>query len=120
LNGSRSPALICQYFGPREVDTFRDPGEMREKAIQYLDRPELADEMGSRAAARCRSEHTYVHRARALLGMAMGAKYRAIEGSSSWARILLSEKIGCSLFGHRGVSSSHSSGGLGRPPFPEH
>ena len=53
---------------------------MREKAIQYLDDPELADEMGSRAAARCRSEHTYVHRARALLEMAMGAKYRAIDG----------------------------------------
>jgi hypothetical protein len=50
---------------------------MREKVIQHLDRPELADEMGSRAAARCRSEHTYVHRARALLEMAMGAKYRA-------------------------------------------
>jgi spore maturation protein CgeB len=69
---------IHRYFGPREVDTFRDPGEMREKAIQYLDDPELADETGSRAAARCRSEHTYVHRARALLEMAMGAKYRAI------------------------------------------
>jgi hypothetical protein len=68
---------IHRYFGPREVDTFRNLGEMREKAIQYLDDPELADEMGSRAAARCRSEHTYVHRARALLGMAMGAKYRA-------------------------------------------
>ena len=52
---------------------------MREKAIQYLDHPELADEMGSRAAAKWHSEHTYVHRARALLGMAMGAKYRATD-----------------------------------------
>jgi len=53
---------------------------VREKIAQYLDDPELADEMGSRAAARCRSEHTYVHRARALLEMAMGARYRAIDG----------------------------------------
>jgi hypothetical protein len=42
---------------PREVDTFRDLGEMREKAIQYLDHSELAEEMGSRASAKCRSEH---------------------------------------------------------------
>ena len=78
MNGSQSPAPICQYFGPREVDTFRDPREMREKVIQYLDHPELADEMGSRAAARYRSEHTYVHRARALLEGAAGVSYRAV------------------------------------------
>jgi len=45
-------------------------GEMREKVI-----PELADEMGSRAAARCRSEHTYIHGARALLEGAAGVSY---------------------------------------------
>jgi len=80
LLSDRLPS-IHRYFGPREVDTFRDPREMREKVIQYLDDPELADEMGSRAAARCRSEHTYAHRARALLEMVMGARYRAIRGS---------------------------------------
>jgi len=64
---------------PREVDTFRDLGEMREKAIQYLDHSELAEEMGNRASAKCRSEHIHVHRARALLEMAIGAKYRAID-----------------------------------------
>jgi spore maturation protein CgeB len=42
---------------PREVDTFRDLGEMREKAIQYLDHSEFAEEIGSRASARCHSEH---------------------------------------------------------------
>ena len=65
---------------PREVDTFRDLGEMREKAIQYLDHSELAEEMRSRASAKCRSEHIHVHRTRALLEMAMGARYRAING----------------------------------------
>ena len=45
---------------------------MREKAIHYLDHSELAEEIGNRASAKCRSEHIHVHRARALLEMTMG------------------------------------------------
>jgi len=55
------------YDVGREIDVFQTRDELREKALYYLDHPESAREMGSRAAERSTREHTYEARLEELL-----------------------------------------------------
>jgi spore maturation protein CgeB len=51
----------------RQIDTFLDLGECREKILHYLSRPEERDSMAWAAHRRTIREHTYAHRMEELL-----------------------------------------------------
>ncbi len=61
------PVVEELYEVGEEIDVFSDRDELRSKVLNYLARPQLAAEMGRRAAARSQREHTYECRLTELL-----------------------------------------------------
>lgn len=51
----------------KEMITFKDPYDLREKIKYYLDHPEERDTIAGRAQERVLAEHTYTHRMEAML-----------------------------------------------------
>ncbi|MFH1136784.1 MAG: glycosyltransferase [Pseudomonadota bacterium] len=59
---------LQQFFEPeKELSTFENVAELRDKIAFFLQRPELREEMGRAARKRVLAEHTYQHRLKVLL-----------------------------------------------------
>ena len=58
------PDLEIQYKVDKEVVTFQDAGELREKVAYYLQRPDARAEIAARGRKRALQEHTFAHRLR--------------------------------------------------------
>lgn len=58
---------LAEHFTEEEVPTYRSLAELREKIAHYLARPEERAACAKRARERALAEHTYAHRAQAML-----------------------------------------------------
>ncbi|MFP4500096.1 MAG: glycosyltransferase [Candidatus Hydrogenedentota bacterium] len=66
--------LAALFDMEREVATFHDLADCREKLAHYLAEPGLRREMAARARARVLGEHTYAHRLQQIAGL-LRARY---------------------------------------------
>jgi spore maturation protein CgeB len=65
-------AQVADYFQPgREIETFRNQAELREKIDFYLREPTLRADIARNGLQRAHAEHTYEHRLQALIDAAM-------------------------------------------------
>jgi spore maturation protein CgeB len=64
--------LLRNFAGDREIVTFRDAGELREKARWLLSAPAERAALAERARSRALAEHSWRHRLEALLAGALG------------------------------------------------
>jgi spore maturation protein CgeB len=76
-----APGLASAFEPEREVVTFQDARELKEKVDYYLARPAERAEIAERAQRRAHAEHTFAHRWRALLEVVEeGASSPALPG----------------------------------------
>jgi spore maturation protein CgeB len=67
-------AVIAEHFEPEvEVATYRSTDELIEKIRHFLDHPESALAIARRGQLRAHRDHTYEHRLREILRIALGA-----------------------------------------------
>ena len=85
-------SLLTECFEPgREVVTFRNPRELKEKIAYYMDRPTERQAIADRARARVLEEHTYDQRIRQMLSVIYSSRYehlRRREESGGWRKML--------------------------------
>lgn len=85
-------ALLTECFEPeKEVVTFRNPRELKEKIAYYLNRPEERQAIADRGRARALSEHTYDQRIQQMLGVIYSSRFehlRRREESGGWSKML--------------------------------
>lgn len=61
---------VARHFEPgREIETFRDLGELREKVRYYLDHDEERRAIAAAGRRRAHAEHTYQHRLQQMLNI---------------------------------------------------
>jgi spore maturation protein CgeB len=64
--------VLKEHFAPgSEIDEFRTTDELIEKMRHYLQRPELAAAIAKRGQERAHRDHTYEHRLRKIIGVAL-------------------------------------------------
>jgi spore maturation protein CgeB len=61
LTGYTDEITECYEIG-QEIDTYRTPDELVDKARFYLGHPDIADRLRERGEARARRDHTWKHR----------------------------------------------------------
>ncbi len=84
--------LLPELFIPgKEVITFKDTRELKEKMHYYLAHPEERLKVCTAARERAIREHTYVHRLREMLSIIYNSKYEQLkrkEENSPWSMML--------------------------------
>ena len=85
-------SLLAENFEPgKEVITFSNARDLKEKIDYYLQRPDERREIGARARERALREHTYAHRIRDMLSMIYSSRFEQLknrEDSSPWKKML--------------------------------
>jgi spore maturation protein CgeB len=69
---SSVPVLREHFAVGAEIVEFRDTDELVELVRHYLARPDLAAEIGRRSQVRAHAEHTFEHRLREIMRIALG------------------------------------------------
>jgi spore maturation protein CgeB len=85
-------SLLAECFeAEREVVTFRNPRELKEKIAYYTDRPAERQAIADRARARALRDHTYDQRIRQMLSIIYSSKFehlRRREENGGWCKML--------------------------------
>lgn len=85
-------ALLGECFDiGKEMITFRNGADLKEKIHYYLERPEERAEIAQRSRARVLRDHTYDQRIEEMLSVIYASKYeqlRAKEDNGPWANML--------------------------------
>lgn len=85
-------SLLSESFtSGKEVVTFSNKHELKDKIAYYLDRREEREQIAQAARERVLKEHTYQERLRTMLSIIYSSKYEALkqrEEAGPWARLL--------------------------------
>lgn len=89
-------ALLPEVFEPgKDLVTFDDVKDLRDKIEYYLAHPEERKEIAASGRRRALNEHTYDHRIKEMLSIIYSSKYETLrvrEEASPWARLLSRSK----------------------------
>ncbi len=85
-------SLLSECFEPgKEIVTFRNAQELKEKIHYYMDHPQERREIANRARARALKDHTYQHRVKDMLSIIYSSRFEQIKNkleSGTWQRVL--------------------------------
>lgn len=84
--------LLPELFEPgKELVTFRDPKDLKDKIAYYLAHPEERFEIAQRGRERVLREHTYGHRLQKMLSIIYSSRFEKLkvrEDASPWNKML--------------------------------
>ncbi len=83
------------FTAGKDLVTFKDVGDLKEKIRYYLHHPEERARIAANARERVIREHTYVHRMKEMLAIIYNSKFEALkrkEDESPWSRMLVRSK----------------------------
>ena len=85
-------SLLGDVFIPgKEIITFKDPADLKQKIAYYLERPDERKKIAKAARERIFKEHTYSHRVQEMLSIIYSSKYEQLKGRSDshpWRKML--------------------------------
>ena len=85
-------SLLSEVFeAGKEVITFSDPADLKEKIKYYSTRPEERARIAKNSRARALKEHTYGHRLQSMLSVIYSSKYEHLKSRSDshpWKKML--------------------------------
>jgi spore maturation protein CgeB len=90
-------SLLGECFEPgKEVITFSNPRDLKDKIRYYLERPEERARIAEAARIRALKEHSYAHRLKDMLSIIYSSRFESLkrrEDSSPWKKMLERSKI---------------------------